>query len=355
VVLWTPFVHSIFVSTRFGRPIYVDRHPPTEHELLTRAMAAGEALGIRWEFIAADNVLRATYGQQQVLYRVEVKPRLRRETLGVVLHQLKELGENALLVTEYVAPALAETLRERGVAFIDTAGNAHLVTPHLLVWVKGQRPAVLLEAVAPTGRAFTATGLQVLFVLLCHPEWIDRPYRAIAEDAGVAHGTVGWVMAELPTLGFAAKINGKRRLIQGAQLLRQWVEAYARTLRPKLVLARYHADTLDWVTPEQARHYDLQLGGEPAGATLTQHLRPATATFYGAKPAPRMILDQRLRADPNGNVELLRRFWTFKDEPPGLVPELLVYADLLALGDARCLETAELLHERIVDRFNGQA
>jgi hypothetical protein len=336
----------------------MDKYPPADRELLARAMTAGEGLGVRWKLKTppanenANALLCAAYGQQEVGYRAQVKPRLRQETLGVVLHQLKELGENALLVTEYVAPALAEKLRERGIAFIDTAGNAYLATPHFLIWVKGQRPAILPETVGPTGRAFTATGLQVLFALLCHPEWIDRPYREIAKDAGVAHGTVGWVMAELPMLGFAAKINGKRRLMQGEQLLRQWVEAYARTLRPKLVLARYHAETLEWVTPELAQHYGMELGGEPAGAYLTQHLRPATATFYGAKAAPRMIFDQRLRADPNGNVEVLRRFWTFQDGPTGLVPELLVYADLLALGDARCLETAELLHERIIDRFN---
>ena len=336
----------------------MDKHPQVGRELLAHAMTAGEALGVRWKLKTqhanenADALLLATYGQHEVLYRAKVKPRLRQETLGVVLHQMKELGENALLVIEYAAPPLAETLRERGIAFIDTAGNAYLAAPHFLIWVKGQRPAVLPETTGPTGRAFTATGLQVLFALLCHPEWINRPYREIAKDAGVAHGTVGWVMAELPALGFAAKINGKRHLTQGAQLLRQWVEAYARTLRPKLVLARYRAERLDWVTPELARQYDMALGGEPAGAYLTQHLRPATATFYGAKAAPRMILDQRLRADPNGNVELLRRFWTFEDDRPGLVPELLVYADLLALGDARCLETAELLHDRIVDRFN---
>jgi hypothetical protein len=60
---------------------------------------------------------------------------------------------------------------------------------------------------------------------------------------------------------------------------------------------------------------------------------------------------QRLRPDVTGNVEVLRRFWDFTDGDPGLVPALLVYAGLLAIGDARCLEAATLLYESILDRL----
>jgi hypothetical protein len=38
----------------------------------------------------------------------------------------------------------------------------------------------------------------VLFALLAVPRLAQEPYRVIAQRAGVAHGTVGWVMAELP-------------------------------------------------------------------------------------------------------------------------------------------------------------
>jgi hypothetical protein len=49
---------------------------------------------------------------------------------------------------------------------------------------------------------------------------------------------VGWVMAELPALGYVAKVGGRRRLVNGQRLLDQWTEAYARTLRPRLLLGR---------------------------------------------------------------------------------------------------------------------
>lgn len=47
----------------------------------------------------------------------------------------------------------------------------------------------------------------------------------------------------------------------------------------------------------------------------------------------------------------LFRTYTFPGEEPHLVPTLLVYADLLAIGDARCLETAQLLRGQLLARL----
>jgi hypothetical protein len=302
--------------------------------------------------VQADALIRVRHGGQEVLYVADVKREIRPATLGAIINQLQRLGQPALLVTNYVTPQLADALKERGIAFLDEAGNAYLNHPPLLVWVKGQRPKQKLNAANGTTRAFNTGGLQVIFPLLCRPEWADRTYREIAQMAGVAHGTVGWVLAELPNLGFMAEVGGNRRLLQPERLLQQWVEAYARTLRPKLLLGRFHADQLDWHKNLDPGKYGYLLGGEPAAARLTQHLRPGTITLYGPKVEPRLLLDQQLRSDPHGTVEILRRFWSFDNDDPLLTPRLLIYADLLAIGDARCLETAKQLYGGIIARFD---
>ena len=265
---------------------------PREEAVLTAALAAGRDLGLRWTILERqprtgrprpDALLRLHFGRRDFLYTAAVKQTLRPATLGPTLHQLEPYGEQALLVADHVTPPLAETLRARGVQFIDTAGNAYLNHPPLLIFVRGQRPAGMWALREAKGRAFQAAGLQVLFVLLCKPELVGRPYREIAALAGVAHGTVGWVMAELPKLGYVAEVAEKRRLLNGERLLEQWVEAYARTLRHKLLLERYHAERLDFTKTLDATQYGLLIGGEPAAARLTQNLLPGTATFYGQK------------------------------------------------------------------------
>jgi hypothetical protein len=55
-----------------------------------------------------------------------------------------------------------------------------------------------------------------------------------------------------------------------------------------------------------------------------------------------------LKTDPAGEVDILRRFWQFDNREPALTPTLLMYADLLIRGDARCLETAKLLYGKNV-------
>jgi hypothetical protein len=93
------------------------------------------------------------------------------------------------------------------------------------------------------------------------------------------------------------------------------------------------------------------LGGELAAAHLTRHLRPGTATFYARDVDPKVLLKLILRADAEGNVDFRRRFWNFPGEKPQLTPILLVYADLLAIGDDRCLETAKLLRGQLLARL----
>ena len=84
-----------------------------------------------------------------------------------------------------MTPPLADAWKERGIAFLDEAVNAYLNHPPLLVWVKRQRPKQKIKWAHPTTRTFYPGGLQVIFPLLCHPKWVDRPYREIAQMAGV--------------------------------------------------------------------------------------------------------------------------------------------------------------------------
>ncbi len=335
----------------------MDRELEAETHVLAAAVKATEPLGLRFKVLnqqggrdhRPDATLSLRFGGRELRYRVEIKRGLRPATLGAVVHQLRAYGRNPLLVTDHVTPPLAEALRAQGIEFLDAAGNAFLNQPPLLVFVKGQRPVEEPPALE-RGRAFQATGLQVLFALLARPELVVRPYREIATAAGVAHGTVGWVMAELPGLGYVAKVGGRRRLVNGERLLDRWTEAYARTLRPRLLLGRYRGDlgALQKATPWPG---GVLIGGELAAARLTRHLRPGTATFYAQTVDPKALLELVLKADSGGNVDLRRRFWNFPAEETQLTPNLLVYADLLAIGDARCLETAQLLREPLIARL----
>ena len=222
-----------------------------ERELLETPIASARGLGIAIDVEVlepapddreADALIHIGRGPTARTYAAVIKKGLRPATLGATLHQLERLAQPGLLIAGHVTPPMAETLKANGIAFLDAAGNAYVNQAPLLVWVKGERTRHYQPATRDTGRAFQPGGLKVVFALLCHPEWAGRPYRDIARHAGVAHGTVGGVMAELQQLRFIAAVDGTRRLMQPERLLRQWAEGFVRTLRPKLLLGRYGAD-----------------------------------------------------------------------------------------------------------------
>ncbi|AKS43208.1 hypothetical protein WM2015_2851 [Wenzhouxiangella marina] len=301
-----------------------------------------------------DAELTIEYSGKRLSCAVELKHHLRPATLGATLQQLRTLPGKPMIVADYVAPPMAERLRELGVWFADAGGNIYLEDPPLLVWVTG-RPRPKLQIQKPRARAFQPSGLQVLFALLCKPELADQPYREIARQAGVAHGTVGWVMAELPAMDFLAEYRNRRILTNYDKLLTQWAEAYARTLRPKLQLARYQAPRVDWWKEFNANEFDYVLGGEPAGALIVGHLKPERITLYGRREIKKFMTQFALHPAADGNVELLERFWNFTEDRAGTAPAPLVYADLLAEGDTRCIESAELIYQDLVDGFKQQA
>jgi hypothetical protein len=181
--------------------------------------------------------------------------------------------------------------------------------------------------------------------------------------AGVAHGTVGWVMPDLQQLGYVHDLNGKRgtrRLFEPERLLGQWTDAYARALRPRTLLGRYHVPAMEgWKDWPLAEHGALW-GGEPAAALLTDYLRPGELTLYAEKLPGLLAARQKFMKEPAPGqaaiVEVRKRFWNFPGDPQhvNLAPPLLVYADLLATGDARCIDTAKMIYDAYVVRlFTG--
>ena len=296
-----------------------------------------------------DALVRLTAPGVDQRFVVEVKARLTPAKLGIAAHQLARLQQKGLIVTDYVNPKMAERLKAMEMAFLDLAGNAYLNAPPLLIYIKGNKPVELPHRKPPT-RAFQPTGLKVLFALLCHPDLVNAPYRDIAKAADVALGTVGWVITDLKELGFLVDMGKRgRRLANKAKLIERWVTAYPEQLRPKLIIGRYKAADQNWWKQALLHDYPgAYWGGEVAAARLTKYLKPELVTIYTRGKPGALLLANKLKQDPEDDVEILEAFWKTEYEwtHGELVPPLLIYADLLATGDTRNIETAKIIYER---------
>jgi hypothetical protein len=319
----------------------------------------------------ADTRVEIEANGQRYPYLAEIKRVDRFAILRDIKRQCAQYGDQLLLVAPRVTTETAEKCRELDLQFIDTIGNAYLRGPGLLVLVKGQRPVEGegLQLAAPEGkRAGTATNLRVFFALLCEPQLLNAPYRDINRTAGVALGTVGWVFLDLNERGYITGAKGKgkgkgdRVLLERQRLMQEWVTNYPIKLRPKLNPRRFRAPKTDWWKEVDITKYGAQWGAEVAAEKLTGYLRPHALTIYlhkeqGQKNLTRLVAANKLRADPQGDIEILDTFWDFEDEKPmpETVPPLLAYADLIATLDPRNLEAAKLIHDRYLATTDAQA
>jgi hypothetical protein len=260
--------------------------------------------------------------------------------------------EPKILVTRFVTPQMAEQLKALNMHFLDTAGNAYLNQPQMFVYIKGCKLQQPLSQ-KRVKRTFRAAGLQVIFALLCHPGFENRPFRKIAQVANVALGSVDAVIQDLRQMDYLIDMGGrKRQLVQKQKLLERWVMAYPEQLRPKLLLGKYQATDENWWQQTDLNPFDAYWGGEVAAAKLTQYLKPLITTVYMKPPLGQFILEHRLRKHSRGNVEMLEKFWQFECLPQNrIVPPLLVYADLIATGNARNIETARIIYEKEIIRL----
>jgi hypothetical protein len=312
-----------------------------------------------------DGVIDLPYQAGQL--GVEVKNWAQHANIGAITHKIKAMPMEGMLVADYINPVMAERLRELGIHFLDTVGNAYINKPPLYIWVTNKKLNETQKQLKEGGnRAFDATGLKVVFGFLCEPKLVAAPYREIAEKTDVALGTVGWVVNGLKEAGYLFdRGKNKGRQLTGLQkLLERWVEAYPEKLQPKLNLGEFVAETPHWWEKVDIEQYGAYWGGEIAATKYTGYLKPKIATVYLPEVMQgKFLAAARLRKAPEhtgteNRVKIYTTFWR-ADQPDtdtevpedyltGVVPPILVYADLIATGDGRNRETARKIHERYI-------
>jgi hypothetical protein len=285
---------------------------------------------------------------------------------GALVNQIQQLPGKGMLVADYVDPKMADRLRELEIPYIDTAGNVYINEKPLYVLVKTTRAQTNREPGAmkteTQGRAFNLKGLKVVYAFMKNEKLLNAPYREIAEKADVALGTVGWVIKDLKQARFLIEIPPKkRRLKNKKELLDKWVDAYLTKLRPKLLVGTYRAENEYWWQEFNylKTEYDAQWGGEVAAAKLIGYLKPEKAIVYLPKfGGEDLFQKQRLRKDPNGNIQVFRAFWERdpidNNDILDTVDPIIVYADLLETGDVRNLEAAKILYQNELTEFIGK-
>lgn len=283
-------------------------------------------------------------------FEVHIVPRLTPVELGLTASRF-DPERPALIISEYVNPKMAERLRDMDIGFLDLAGNAYINAPPVYIFIKGNKPAATEHTHREPAAyaAFQGAGLRIVFALLCAPHLASSTYREIADAAGVSLGSASRTLHALRDQGFLLETNQRTRRLHNHQaLIERWTLAYPEQLRPKTFLGRYSAADPEWWQDAALEPYRAAWGGEVAAARLTGYLVPERISIHTRMPPARLMAGFGLRKDPAGDVELHKSFWPPEcdTDAPDLAPRLLIYAELLASGHERNIETARMLYEQ---------
>ncbi len=345
--------------------------PATENEILDAAIGAirREAdlhLDVVGRHAEKDDgyigaIIRMPNGGVRLV--AEIRKWATQANLGAVINRISNLAEpgQGLLIADYINPNTGARLKAAGIQFLDTAGNAYINQGPVYIHIKGNKPrqAVVARERIKTGKAFQPTGMKVVFAFLRDRQLINAPYREIADQAGVALGTVGWVIRDLIAQGILLEgaNRNQRRLNDLDFLVDKWAEAYPYRLKGKYRIGYFTTDHPDWWKATNAEQFGALWGGEIAAAKYMNSLNPKHGVVYIHKANMGDFLHAaRLRkAAPHERqdiqIDLIEPFWKEaknkgKTEQAGLAHPILAYADLIETGDARNLDTANRLREK---------
>ncbi len=296
--------------------------------------------------IGIDGELNMTLNNKRILLLVEIKKDVKNHQLLNILHYNNEF-QNFLLVAEKLFPKVKRELREHNVNYLEGNGNVYINQNDVFLYIDTNK--TLKTKKDKSNRAFTKTGLKVIFHFLLNPQLINNTQREIAEITNVALGNIPLIINGLIDTNFILKLNKNEYVINDyEELLNKWVAEFEQTLKPTIFKQRFRFqnENQDW-REIRFNQEKTVWGGEPAGDILTNHLRPEKFILYTKETVKDLILNYRLMPDDKGDIWAYDLFWN-RQFNENTAPKELVYAELMMGNDKRSKETANIiLNERI--------
>lgn len=335
-----------------------------ERETLNLALEA-----LKEKFTLPDDVVihkeNGAYGNFDALVQImnvdflcKIKGNITATNINTIVNHLQKYmaieNRPVLLVAKYINPNMFDKLVGLGLNILDCAGNCHIRymngnIPVFHLINKGGKNVFANEKAYPV---FQDAGIKVIFYLLQDKNNINKAYREIQENTGVALGTVKNVIDELVTRNFILVTDKGRILKNRKALLDLWVENYNQVLKPKLLIGRMAFRTNEqrnkWKTMKLPE--GMYWGGESAANMIDNYLEPGAFDIYTDVPTAYLMKTGFVKQDTNGEIKVYQKFWQWETENH-LAPLILIYADLMGSNNSRCLEAANRLMEYGLNDF----
>jgi hypothetical protein len=315
-----------------------------------------------------DGQLQLNIDQDAIHLVCEVKKSVVPSSIASIKHAIENTQINILeaqgviLLANYISTKAREILIENNINYADTGGNIYLKYNNIHIHIEtGQSDRSSLDG--SNGRAFTKTGLKVLYQFFRSEERLDEnnniitidipelddTLRELSHHSITSKDTVSKVIQDLLEQGYILKKNKSEFVWKNKKaVFERWVSRVNEILRPSLAAKKYR------LLGEPIVHGVIPLGyqlGGYQGAERWLRLEPskqiinAPYLIYTHKGYSDLTKDLSIVPDTKGQISVVEAFW--KDDsnisPSADFPVL--YADLINSNDPRMMEVAQLIYK----------
>ncbi|MHB1922076.1 MAG: type IV toxin-antitoxin system AbiEi family antitoxin [Chitinophagaceae bacterium] len=295
-----------------------------------------------------DGEVYFTFDKKKLMLPMQVSKKIGPQHLPAIFEKQKKVKDLVLVALD-IPEQVAKNLRARRINYIDAAGNAFINSHDIFILIEGKKPVRPQQGFQ--AKAFSKTGVKIIFQFLLNPGIINETIRSIANQADVSLDTVHKTIQGLKQLGYIIPITKKDMGWNNRkELFEKWIGEYDTRLKAGLHVGSFRfvkeTDFLQW--KEIHLKDNTCWSGEPAGDLLTNYLRPEILTLYTKETKMEVIKNYRVLPDPNGYIRVYQKFWQGKETQNVTAPPLLVYADLINTGDKRNIETAQKIYGKFL-------
>ncbi len=259
---------------------------------------------------------------------------------------VRDTLKGTLLVFDTLSPSNISFLRRNKLNFVDKSGNMNLNIGKLNV--SANNPD--LNSKESGNNLMTEKSLMLILFLLSHEDSARMPIREIARRCGVSTGNTQRVLNILKKEKFIFETDNGRCLKQKEELLEIWVKGFNMIIKPKIKLGnaaiRNKQHWQDFILPEYACW-----GGEAAANLADNYLIPEKLSIFTNSDYRTTCIECGLIPIPSGDITIYRCFWGKDFSQNSTTPLLVIYAELMGMGDSRCTDAAKhlLRHENRID------
>jgi hypothetical protein len=347
--------------TPYNYPLLFPPHSPNLHHIkipnaLKKSNRSGQILHLAmthfeeatsWQAVwkmaqngENTNRMLLTGPQQKLDLAFEVRSNVQEAQLEKLIEK-KRQHDSFLIIAGRISQPVKDQLKKQHIHYIDSGGNACIQTDTVFLLIEGRK-----SSFSPRRKhLFTNASIQLLFHLFREPELLQKTYRDIAKATGGSLDNISKTIRTLQEHKYILPLEKKGYAFSNKKkVIERWIPEYGERLKPSLLTGRYSfLPEVNW----KFLQIDTSLtrwGGEPAAEKIFGHVQPSTFTLYSQESHQDLIRNYRLLPDPEGNIFVYQTFWDMeKEEKRDVVPQLLVYTDLILSNNKRNLALAKQL------------